>query len=70
MSVLQNSLLIGAACFAGGCLAGYWLLRWKERNLREALKLKEQTILETVQRQAETVLREARVQANEEALKL
>src|ERR1051325_9732994 len=63
MSLLESSYLVGAACFATGSLAGYWFWRWKNRSLNAAL-------LEGAQRQAETIAREARVQANEEAIKL
>ncbi|HXG46035.1 MAG TPA: ribonuclease Y [Methylomirabilota bacterium] len=70
MSWLENSYLVGTGAFGAGLLAGYWLLRWKERNVREAILIKERGILANAERQAETVLREARLKANEEALKL
>ncbi|HUR47846.1 MAG TPA: Rnase Y domain-containing protein, partial [Candidatus Saccharimonadales bacterium] len=70
MSFLDNSVVVGLACFVGGSTAGYWLVRWKDRNLRAALALKEESILENARRQAETIAREARVHSNEEALKL
>ena len=70
MSLLDNPYLTGAACFVAGSVLGYWLLRWKERNVRAALAIQEQTILETARRQAENIACEARVQANEDALKL
>src|SRR5881396_3399001 len=70
MSVLQSSFIIGGSCFAAGALIGYWLWRWKNRTLRAAFAIKEESILEAARRQAETIAREARLQANEEALKL
>jgi ribonuclease Y len=70
MSLLESPYFVGAACLATGSLLGYWLLRWKDRNIRAALIIKEQGILEAAQRQAEAIAREARVTANEDALKL
>src|SRR6266853_3357797 len=70
MSLLENPYLNGLVCLLTGAMLGYWLLRWKERNLRAAHTIKEQAILENAQRQADAITREARLQANEEALKL
>ena len=70
MSLLESPYWVGAACFASGSLAGYWLWRWKTRSVQAALSIKEQSIIEAANRQAETIAREARVQANEEAIKL
>ena len=70
MSLLENPWVTAGAAFCLGSLVGYWLLRWKERNLRAAAVLKEQTLLENARGQAENLVREARVHANEEALKL
>src|SRR5262245_6550925 len=70
MSLLESPFFVGTACFITGSLLGYWLWRWKDRNVRAALAIKEQSLLQSAQRQAETIAREARVQANEEAIKL
>src|SRR5436190_13099580 len=70
MSLLDNSYLSGAVWFTAGTLIGYWLLRWKERNVRDALAIKEQGLLENARRQADNIAREAHLQANEEALRL
>jgi ribonuclease Y len=70
MSWLENSYLVGAGAFVAGSLAGYWLLRWKERTVRAAMAIKEQSLLADAAQQAENVLREARLKANEESLKL
>jgi ribonuclease Y len=70
MSLLENPYLLGAVAFAGGAIAGYWLLRWKDRNVRAAVVIQEKSILEDARRQADTAAREARLQANEDALKL
>src|SRR5437762_9194201 len=69
MTLFQNLVLVGSCLIAGGFI-GYWLWRWKNRTLQAAFRVKEQSILEAAQRQAETIAREARLQANEEALKL
>ena len=70
MSLLENTVVAGAVCFAAGSALGYWLLRWKERNLRAAARLQEDALLDNARRQADAIAREARLQANEEALKL
>ena len=70
MSLLENPAVLGSACLVAGAAIGYWLWRWKERNLRAVFTLKEQSALEDARRQAEVIGREARVQANEEAIKI
>src|SRR2546430_1056959 len=70
MSLLDNPYVSGAVWVTAGALLGYWLLRWKERSVRDALAIQEQGILETARRQAENIAREAHLQASEEALKL
>ena len=62
--------IIGAAIFFIGVALGYWLLRWKERNLRATQSLREKNLLENARREAEAVIREARLAATEESLKL
>ena len=58
------------AIFFIGVLSGYMLLRWRNRQTNAALGLNKQNILDSARAQAETVVREARLVANEEALKL
>jgi ribonuclease Y len=70
MSLLEHPFALGAATFVAGALAGYWLWRWKERNLQAARRLEHQTLLQDARRQAETGAREALLQASEEALRL
>src|SRR3954469_22205542 len=70
MSFSVTTFIAGAAIFVIGVAFGYWLLRWKERNLRAALAVREKSLLENARRDAEAVVREARLTANEEALKL
>src|SRR2546426_6134729 len=60
----------GAVLFLAGVLLGYWLFHWKQRRLRTARAAEEKSFLETARREAESILREARLAANEEALKL
>jgi len=68
--MLDNPYISGAVWVIAGALVGYWLVRWKERNVRAALALKEQAILEGARRQADNIAREEHLQANEEALKV
>ncbi|MEO7298988.1 MAG: ribonuclease Y [Verrucomicrobiota bacterium] len=70
MNFTVTHFIIGAAIFLVGCAIGYSIVRWKERNLRAAQILQEKTALENSRRDAEALLREARLTANEDALKL
>jgi ribonuclease Y len=70
MSILDNSLFLSGSSLIVGTILGYWLVRWKERNLRAALAIKEQAILDAAAREAETLAREARVKCNEEIAKV
>src|SRR5688500_6880854 len=70
MSILDNSLFLAGSALIVGAIIGYWLVRWKERNVRAALAIKEQSILDAAAREAETLAREARLKANEEMAKL
>src|SRR5688572_30211463 len=70
MSILDNSLFLAGSSLIVGTIIGYWLVRWKERNVRAALAIKEQSILDAAAREAETLAREARVKCNEEIAKV
>src|SRR6266850_7714165 len=70
MSILDNSLFLAGSSLIVGTIVGYWLVRWKERNVRAALAIKEQAILDAAAREAETLAREARVKCNEEIAKV
>jgi ribonucrease Y len=59
----------GAGIFLVGTAAGIWLWRWRERSLREGLEQEASSILDRSRRDAESILRDARLTANEEALK-
>jgi ribonucrease Y len=56
--------------FLGGILLGVWFWRARERNLLAAMGQEKQTLLEAARREADAIVREARLAANEEALKL
>jgi len=64
-----NLYVDGALVLAGGAV-GYWLFRWKERNLKKAVELQQQQVLDAARRDTEAVAREARIKAAEEAHKL
>lgn len=66
MSMLENPLFLAGSSLIVGTIVGYWLVRWKERNVRAALAIKEQSILDAAAREAETLARETRVKCNEE----
>lgn len=70
MSWLENPSVLGAAGFVAGSAVGYWLWRWKERNVQAALALREQAVLEEARRQAEAIAREARLRADEQVLQV
>jgi len=70
MSLVESPYFVGVACFAAGALGSYGLWRWKDRSLRAAVAIKQQSVIEAAQRQAENIAREARLQANEEAIQL
>lgn len=69
MIFLANSYLAGAFGFVAGALLVFLFLRWREQTLRKARALETESALEASRREAETLLREARLRANEEALK-
>src|SRR6185436_379265 len=60
----------GAFVFLAGALLGGLFFRWKQRKLHASRVEEEKSLQEKVRREAESALREARLAANEEALKL
>ena len=70
MNLLENPPLLAAVAFVGGSLVGYWLLRWKERNIRAARRIEQQAILDAARREADALTREAQAKAAEDALRL
>lgn len=69
MNFSVETFIAGAAIFPIGIFFGYWLLRWKERNLRAAQSVQEKSLLDNARRDADALVREARLAVNEEILK-
>jgi ribonuclease Y len=65
-----HPLLGGALVLLGGIGIGYALFRWREQAARKSSCAELEQIRETARREAESLLREARLKANEEALRL
>jgi len=61
--IISGGIIIGA-------VGGYWFFLWRERSHRAGLEQEANSILEKGRREAESILRDARLTANEEALKL
>src|SRR5881394_2699107 len=66
----SQALWGGAFVFLAGALLGALSFRWNQRKLRASLAAEEKSLQEKTRRDAEATLREARLAANEEALKL
>lgn len=67
---LENAAFIGVIIFLLGFLFCYLILSWKDRDARASLAAKQKSLSEEARQQAETLAREARIAANEEAMKL
>src|ERR1700722_4141960 len=61
--------LVVAVCIVIGILAGYFLRMWRDHSLRSDLAHQKKDILEKTRLEAEALTRDARLAANEEALK-
>src|SRR6266536_5628027 len=70
MKLAAQLIWEGASLLLAGVVLGYGIFLWRQRRLNAAHAAKEKLLLENAQREAEAVLREARLAANEEALKL
>jgi ribonuclease Y len=70
MILLANIYAEGAGFLAAGAVFCYLLLALKDRNARRRESVAAQSALEKARREAEAVVRDARLTANEEALKL
>jgi ribonuclease Y len=66
----MNSNIFGVIIFMIGALFGVLLEGWRRKNLRQGVEDEKARILDAARRQAEAVTRDARLAANEEALKL
>src|ERR1041385_959395 len=69
MSLLVN-ILEQAALVAVGAVLCYLLLWWKGRNLKKLKSLEAEALLVKARTEAEIAIRDARLAANQEALKL
>jgi ribonuclease Y len=70
MILAVNSYVTGGLGFAVGALLVFLILRWKEQTLRKARALEAQALLDQAKNEAERAVREAKLLANEDALKL
>ena len=68
--ILAAPLFWGAPLFVAGVMLGYGFFYWKQRKFRAERAAEGKLLLENAQREVEAILREARLAANEEALKL
>jgi ribonuclease Y len=60
----------GAVILLAGILLGFWIWRHRERSFMVAAGREKTALLDSARREAETIVRDARLAANEEALKL
>jgi len=68
--ILLANIVEGAAFFAAGAGVCFFLLWLRDRNFKKARALEAEAQLEKIRTEAESLKRDARVAANEEALKL
>jgi ribonuclease Y len=66
----MKNLIAGAVILVIGILAGYLLRLWRDRSLRQVIEQQRKDILEKARLEAESLARDARLAANEEALKV
>lgn len=67
--MLLATILESAAFFGGGVAVCFVLLWWRERDLKTAKRLEANSLLDKARAEAEAISRDARLAANEEALK-
>lgn len=70
MTLLANMVAEGAGFFLAGILLCYLILWWKERNTHASLSHQAKSALEQAKTEADAIVRDARLAANEEALKI
>jgi ribonuclease Y len=70
MILLANIAITDAVVFIAGVGVCFGFLYWKDQNARKLHSAEAQTILDTSRRDSETIIRDARLAANEEALKI
>jgi ribonuclease Y len=66
---MKSPIITGFVIFLGGIFAGFCFRLWRERSLRAGLERETGSILENARREAESIRRDARLAANEDALK-
>jgi ribonuclease Y len=66
----MKNLIAGAVILVIGILSGYLLRLWRDRSLRQVSEQQRKDILEKARLEAESLARDARLAANEEALKV
>ncbi len=67
---LANIFAEGAGFAVAGALLCFLWMWWKDRNLKKSQSLAAQSILDKSRQDAEAIVRDARLAANEEALKI
>src|SRR5580658_2490644 len=67
---MNSNIYAGVVIFMIGTFFGVLLYIWREKSLRAGLENEKEQILEAARRQAESLTRDARLTANEEALKV
>jgi ribonucrease Y len=67
---MNSNIYAGVVIFMIGTLFGVMLQLWREKSLRAGLENEKGQVLESARRQAESITRDARLAANEEALKI
>lgn len=69
-----NLVVAGVITFLVGSMlgmcCGYFISRWRERNIRAALNLKAQDLIDKAQREAQSIVQEGRIAANYLNLKM
>jgi ribonuclease Y len=68
--ILLANIYEGAALFVGGAALCFFLIGWRDRNLRKQRQRDAQAILDQARSEAETIKRKAAADANQEGLKL
>ena len=68
--ILLANIYESAVVFLAGAVIGFLLWRWNDRTARAAQSLKSKNLLDDARRGAECIVREAKLAANEEALKI
>ncbi len=68
--MIPNDYIAGAAIFLAGTLLGFWLLRQWEKKMLKTMGQEKESMLAAARREGEAIVRDARLAANEVALKM